>query len=156
MNEQQQQETSFEIEIYNGFEVPLDNNLEPWLNRAQIAEMLGISRQRVEKVLNDAYADGELEDFHATTVLHETARGLREVSYYNLDAILLVGFRSRRGKHTREFRVWASGIVRRHLYAMRQALSESELKAHHATVDLEARLLHEFTERYPEEFQGEL
>jgi hypothetical protein len=141
----------FEIEIYNGLEIPLDENFEPWLTRAQIAEMLGISRQRVEKVLSDAYEAGELEDFHATTLLHETARGSREVNYYNLDAILLVGFRSKKGKYTSQFRTWATSIIRKHLQHERDARYEAELKAHFATVDLEARWEQELRERYPQE-----
>jgi hypothetical protein len=69
--------------------------------------------------LKSIYSSGELER-GATVARNATVRGEgdrqveREIEYYNLDAILSVGYRvsSKRGT---QFRIWASQVLREHI-----------------------------------------
>jgi hypothetical protein len=83
-----------------------------WLTQAKIAELFGVDRSVVTKHLKNIYAEGELnkEATGAKIALVQT-EGEREVSreveFYNLDAILSVGYRVNSAQATR-FRVWAT------------------------------------------------
>ena len=99
-------------------EVKLDGRTV-WLSQKQMAELFGCSSDNVGLHLRNIYADGELdetataEDF---SVVQKEGRRMvsRRVKFYNLDAIISVGFRvnSRLGIM---FRQWANGIIQDHL-----------------------------------------
>lgn len=69
-----------------------------WLTQRQIADLFGTKRQAIAKHLKNIYVSGEL-DRDATSskmelVQMEGERAIkREREYYNLDAILSVGYR---------------------------------------------------------------
>ncbi len=90
-----------------------------WLSLNQIAELFDRDKSVISRHLGSIYKSGELVR-RATvaknaTVQAEGARKVkRVVEYYNLDAILSVGYRvnSKRGT---QFRIWASRVIKDHL-----------------------------------------
>ncbi len=87
-----------------------------WLTQAQIAELFQKERSVVTKHLRNVFAQGELERAAVCAFFAHTAADGKtyQVEYFNLDAILSVGYRvnSRRGT---QFRIWATGVLRDHL-----------------------------------------
>lgn len=90
-----------------------------WLSLNQIADVFGRDKSVISRHLKAIFDSGELER-EATvaenaTVQTEGNRDVeRRIAFYNLDAILAVGYRvnSRRGT---QFRRWATDVLRRHL-----------------------------------------
>ncbi|MBT3296695.1 MAG: virulence protein RhuM/Fic/DOC family protein [Lentisphaerae bacterium] len=102
--------------------VQLDVRLENetiWLTLNQLAELFGRDKSVISRHLRSIYSTGELQR-EATvaenaTVQEEGARSVtRKLDYYNLDAIISVGYRvnSKRGT---AFRIWATNVLRQHL-----------------------------------------
>ncbi len=87
-----------------------------WLTQAQIAELFQKERSVVTKHLRNIFAQGELERPAVCAFFAHTAADGKtyQVEYFNLDAILSVGYRvnSRRGT---QFRIWATNVLRDHL-----------------------------------------
>ncbi len=87
-----------------------------WLPQKRIAELFGVNVPAISKHLNNIYDDGELER-EATISILETVQkeGSREVKrkveFYNLDAILSVGYRVNSSQAT-QFRIWATKILK--------------------------------------------
>lgn len=87
-----------------------------WITQTQMAELFEVQKAAVSKHLKNIYASGEL-DQEATVSKMETVRKEggrtvnRQVEYYNLDAIISVGYRvnSTRATH---FRQWATRVLR--------------------------------------------
>lgn len=67
----------------------------------------------ITKHLRNIFRDGELDKKSNVQILH-IAGSDKPVKFYNLDAIISVGYRvnSKRGT---QFRQWATGILRDHL-----------------------------------------
>jgi hypothetical protein len=87
-----------------------------WLTQAQIAELFQKERSVVTKHLRNIFSQSELERASVSAFFAHTAADGKtyQVEYFNLDAILSVGYRvnSRRGT---QFRIWATGVLRDHL-----------------------------------------
>jgi len=87
-----------------------------WLSQAQMAELFGTKRQAITKHLQNIYESDELKK-EATSSILELVRKegnrtvKRKVEFYNLDAIISVGFRvnTKRGI---EFRQWANRVLK--------------------------------------------
>jgi len=103
-------------------EIRVDVRLEQdtvWLSLTQLAELFGRDKSVISRHLRNIFTTRELER-EATvaknaTVQHEGDREVvREIEYFNLDAIISVGYRvnSKRGT---QFRIWATQILRDHL-----------------------------------------
>jgi hypothetical protein len=90
-----------------------------WLPLNRIAELFGTSKQNISYHLQNIYKEKELER-KATVkeILTVQQEGDREVSrnieYYNLDAIISVGYRVNSAQATR-FRVWATKTLKEYL-----------------------------------------
>ena len=90
-----------------------------WLSQALMAELFQTTPQNITLHLKALYADGEIEE-RATCkdflqVRTEGARQVqRMVKFYNLDAILAVGYRVRSPRGT-QFRQWATERLREYL-----------------------------------------
>ncbi len=117
-----------------------------WLSQQQMAELFGRERSVITKHLRNVFKEGELEPAAVCAKIAHTAadRKTYEVDFYNLDAILSVGYRvnSRRGT---QFRIWATTTLREHLlrgYTLHERrLRERGLKEVEEAVDLLARTL---------------
>ena len=87
-----------------------------WLPQKRIAELFGVNIPAISKHLNNIYDDGELEREGTISILETVQKeGSREVKrkveYYNLDAILSVGYRVNSSQAT-QFRIWATKILK--------------------------------------------
>ena len=90
-----------------------------WLNLNQLAALFERDKSVISRHLRNVYISGEL-DRDATVAFFATVQSegertvTRQVEYFDLDAILSVGYRvnSRRGT---QFRIWATGVLRDHL-----------------------------------------
>jgi len=87
-----------------------------WLPQGGMAELFQTTKQNVAKHLKAIFAEGELNpDSVVNQWLTTAADGKNyRVSYYNLDAILAVGYRVRSTRGT-QFRRWATERLREYL-----------------------------------------
>ena len=87
-----------------------------WLNQKRMAELFGVEVPAINKHLSNIYETGELIK-NATisileTVQKEGARNVRRnLEFYNLDAIIAVGYRVNSHQAT-QFRIWATQTLR--------------------------------------------
>ncbi|KXT71784.1 putative DNA-binding protein in cluster with Type I restriction-modification system [Streptococcus gordonii] len=91
-----------------------DENL--WLTQKGISELFGVTKSTVSEHLANIYSDGELDRLATVrkfrTVQQEGSRSVqRELDYYNLDAIISVGYRVNSSKAT-QFRIWATNTLK--------------------------------------------
>jgi len=90
-----------------------------WLTQAEMATLFGCSTDNASLHLKNIYATGEL-DRRATTeessvVRKEGSRTVtRAVTFYNLDAIIAVGYRVN-SKRATQFRIWATDVLKRYI-----------------------------------------
>ena len=126
-----------EIILYQPDEaVKLEVRLEDetvWLTQAQLVELFQSSKANISEHIKNIYEQGELEENSTVrdfrTVRQEGNRQVvRNISYYNLDAIISIGFRvnSKRGIL---FRQWANKVLKDYLlkgYSINRRLSELE------------------------------
>ena len=98
-------------------EVIVDNE-SVWLSQKLIAELFGTTKQNVSLHLKNIFDNDELienqtvKDF--LTVQNEGEKKVRRnTKYYNLDAIIAVGFKIN-SKRAVEFRLWAINILKQY------------------------------------------
>ena len=90
-----------------------------WVTQKAMAELFGVEVPAISKHLANIYADGELV-FEATVSKLEIVQkeGTREVKrqldFYNLDAIISVGYRVNSAKAT-HFRIWATKALKEYI-----------------------------------------
>lgn len=90
-----------------------------WLTQKAMAELFGVVKSTISEHLSNIYESGELER-EATvrkfrTVQKEGEREVsRELEYYNLDAIISVGYRVNSHQAT-QFRKWATKTLKEYL-----------------------------------------
>ena len=87
-----------------------------WLTQKALAKLFGVGVPAVNKHLKNIYAAGELTPGATVSKMEivrpEGAREVRrEVEYYNLDAIIAVGYRVNSYQAT-QFRIWATKTLR--------------------------------------------
>ena len=97
----------------------LDVKLEKdtvWLTQAQIADLFGTKRPAITKHLRNIFNDGELEENSVSSILEHTASDGKSYNtkFYNLDAILSVGYRVN-SKNATQFRIWANKVLKEYL-----------------------------------------
>src|SRR3989338_3443007 len=97
-----------------------DENI--WLTQAKIAALFGVERSVVTKHLNNIFKEGELSDevvcaIFAHTARHGAIKGRTQsqsTKFYNLDAIISVGYRVNSATATR-FRIWATERLKEYI-----------------------------------------
>ena len=107
-----------------------------WLTQAQLVSLFQSSKGNISEHISNIYEQGELEEKETVrkfrTVQKEGNRMVnRTKTYYNLDAIISVGFRVNTKKGI-EFRRWANGILKNYIlkgYAINIRLGQLEEKA---------------------------
>lgn len=101
-------------------QVIIDDQRETiWTTQKGISEIFGTTPQNITIHLKNIYKDGELqEDGTCKEILQVQKEGIRTVNrkvfYYNLDAIIAVGYRVNSYKAT-QFRIWATRILKEYL-----------------------------------------
>lgn len=103
-----------------------------WLTQIQIAELFGTRRQAITKHLINIFHDKELDENAVSSKMELTAADGKNylTKFYNLDAILSIGYRVNSIRAT-QFRRWANQILKDHLlrgYSVNQRLVSHENK----------------------------
>lgn len=98
----------------------LDVTLEKetvWLTQAQIADLFGTKRPAITKHLNNIYKSEELDENSTCSILEHMGNDGKQqyqTKFYNLDAILSVGYRVN-SKNATLFRIWANKVLKEYL-----------------------------------------
>jgi len=92
------------------------NNETLWLTQKRIAELFGVQRPAITKHLKNIYEDGELQENSTSSILeHMGDNGqLYSTKYYNLDAVISVGYRVNSTQAT-QFRIWATNLLKEYI-----------------------------------------
>ncbi|WP_067141034.1 virulence RhuM family protein [Oceanivirga salmonicida] len=90
-----------------------------WLSQKGMAELFGCSSDNIGLHLKNIYLESELDEKRTTedfsVVQKEGTRNVkRTVLFYNLDAIISVGYRVNSNKATK-FRIWATTILKEYM-----------------------------------------
>ncbi len=71
-----------------------------WLNQQKMADLFGVQRPAITKHLNNIFNSGELSEEAVSSILEHTTQGaiaektqIQKTKFYNLDAIISVGYR---------------------------------------------------------------
>ena len=101
-----------------------------WLTQQQIADLFGTKRPAITKHLSNIFNSGELDKDSVSSILEHTAADGKtyKTLFYNLDAILSVGYRVNSINAT-SFRRWASTVLKQYLlrgYAVQQQIQHLE------------------------------
>ena len=96
-------------------EVILQNE-NVWLNIDSLTKLFKIDRTGVTRHINNIYKVEELEESSTCAKIAQvqnegTRRVTRNISYYNLDMIISIGFRVN-SKPAIKFRTWANKIIK--------------------------------------------
>ena len=94
-----------------------DENI--WLTQKVMAELFGCTPDNISLHLKNIFADGELDENSTTedfsVVQTEGSRQVkRKTKFYNLDAIISVGYRVNSRRAT-QFRIWATGVLKEYM-----------------------------------------
>ena len=109
-------------------EVRLENETV-WLSQIQIAKLFGVDRTVITKHLRNIFSTNELDEFTTCAIFaHVGNKGKQQyqTKFYNLDAILSVGYRVNSINAT-SFRRWATQVIKDFLlrgYVINQRIEE--------------------------------
>ena len=122
-----------------------------WLSLNQMAELFDRDKSVISRHIRNVFKEGELAE-QATvakfaTVQTEGGRTVeRNIEYYNLDAIISVGYRVKSQRGT-QFRIWATQVLKDHL-SKGYSINEKRLREQnarltelHDTVNLLGRVI---------------
>ena len=110
-------ENSGEIVVYQPDEITrLEVRLDAetvWLTQAQIAHLFGVRQPAISKHLRNIFASRELSSDSVYSILEYTASDSKsyKTGFYNLDAILSVGYRVN-SRNATLFRQWANKVLK--------------------------------------------
>ena len=87
-----------------------------WLSLKGMAELFSVNVSAISKHLKNIFSEGELTQSATVSILEivqiEGGRSIkRNVEFYNLDAIISVGYRINSAKATK-FRIWATNVLK--------------------------------------------
>jgi len=110
------------IVVYENGEIELSISIENetiWLSQVQISKLFETSTNNISLHLKNIYKEKELDESSTTedfsVVRQEGKRRVkRSIKHYNLDAIILVGYRVNSRKATK-FRQWATSVLKEYI-----------------------------------------
>lgn len=93
-----------------------------WLTQKSMAELFGVTVATISRHLKNIFEENELnEEVVLTKIVTTTSHGAiegktqsKETSFYNLDAIISVGYRVNSRRAT-NFRIWATKVLREYI-----------------------------------------
>jgi hypothetical protein len=93
-----------------------------WLTQQKIADLFGVQRPAVSKHIKNIFETGELKEEVVSSILEQTTQHgaiegktqEKKVKYYNLDAIISVGYRVNSSQAT-AFRIWATERLKEYI-----------------------------------------
>jgi len=87
-----------------------------WLTQKKMSELFDVNVPAISKHLNNIFESRELEENSVISILETTASDgkLYKTQYYNLDAIIAVGYRVNSLRAT-QFRIWATRVLKEYI-----------------------------------------
>ena len=90
-----------------------------WLTQKSMAQLFDVNSQAISKHLNNIYEEGELSRESTCSkieqVQYEGGRRItRQFLFFNLDAIISVGYRVN-SKRATKFRIWATSVLKEYI-----------------------------------------
>ena len=121
-----------------------------WLRQEQIAVLFGTQRPAITKHLSNIFKSKELWKNSVCSILEHTAADgkVYKTTFYNLDAIISVGYRVNSSKAT-QFRIWATNVLKQYL-VQGYTINDKRLKEHAAslkTLQQAVKMLADLSER---------
>jgi prophage maintenance system killer protein len=113
-----------------------------WLSLNQLADLFERDKSVISRHLRNVFKEGELERSAVVAKNATTAADGKtyQVEYFNLDAIISVGYRVNSLRGT-QFRIWATNVLRQHL-VQGYTVHAQRLKALNQAVRLVADVAH--------------
>ena len=98
------------------------NNETIWLTQQRMAQLFGVGVPAISKHLKNVFESGELEEKEVVSILENTTQHgaipgktqTQPVKYYNLDAVISVGYRVNSAQAT-QFRIWATELIKEYI-----------------------------------------
>jgi hypothetical protein len=98
------------------------NNETLWLNQERMAQLFSVQRPAISKHLRNIFDSGELAEEVVCSILEQTTQHgavagksqTNTVKYYNLDAVISVGYRVNSTQAT-QFRIWATALIKEYI-----------------------------------------
>ena len=105
-----------------------------WATQKAMAQLFGVGVPAISKHIKNIFSEGELDEKVVvskmeTTTQHGAIEGLTQTistNFYNLDAIISIGYRVNSAKAT-QFRIWATGVLKEYI-RKGYALDDNRLK----------------------------
>ncbi len=87
-----------------------------WLTQKRMAELFGVGVPAISKHLKNIFESNELERDSVISILETTADDGKtyQTQYYNLDAVISVGYRVNSTQATK-FRIWATQLIKEYI-----------------------------------------
>jgi len=87
-----------------------------WLNQIQMAQLFQVTKQNISLHINNIFSEEELDKKSVVKEFLTTASDGKNynVAYYNLDAIISVGYRVK-SKIGTKFRIWATNLIKEYI-----------------------------------------
>jgi hypothetical protein len=87
-----------------------------WLTQKKMAELFEVDRSVITKHLRNIFSEGELAEKAVSAIFAHTAVDGKhyQTKFYNLDAIISVGYRVNSARAT-QFRIWATNTLREYI-----------------------------------------
>lgn len=90
-----------------------------WLTQKRMAELFGVESNTITYHLKEIFASGELDENSTTRKIRAVQQeGQRQVTrtldFYNLDAIIAVGYRVNSAEAT-QFRIWSTQVLKEYI-----------------------------------------
>jgi hypothetical protein len=121
----QDQTTEFLLYTAPNGEVKVEvllSNETIWLTQQRMADLFGIDRTGIGRHLKNIFETNELDEKAVCAeIAHTTEHGAmagktqtKAVKYYNLDAVISVGYRVNSAQAT-QFRIWATQLIKEYI-----------------------------------------
>ena len=87
-----------------------------WLTQKAMGELFDVNVPAISKHLSNIFSENELDENSVISILETTASDGKKykIKYYNLDAIISVGYRVNSTKAT-QFRIWATNALKEYI-----------------------------------------
>ncbi|MDP8289952.1 MAG: RhuM family protein [Candidatus Susulua stagnicola] len=116
MNEKIKPAASGKVVLYKtGLQVQLKEETV-WLSQSQMCDLFDKNKRTISEHIRNIFKENELSESSVVRKFRTTAKDgkVYNVSFYNLDAIISIGYRVKSQKGT-QFRIWATKVLKQHL-----------------------------------------
>jgi prophage antirepressor-like protein len=102
--------------LYNDGELELNISVDEdtlWLTQAQLSDIFGKDQSVISRHINNIFKDNEVDEKSNMQKMH-IANSDKPVSFYSLDIVLAVGYRTNSSKAIK-FRQWATSVLKSYI-----------------------------------------